>query len=57
MQSIVKELAQHTQTAGFHPQHQMQWHTPVIPALEKWKQEDRKFKAILGYVESETSLG
>jgi hypothetical protein len=21
------------------------WHTPIIPALERWRQEDREFKA------------
>lgn len=28
------------------------WCTPAIPALGNWKQEDPKFKDILGYVTS-----
>jgi hypothetical protein len=25
------------------------WHMLVIPALERWRKEDHKFEAILGY--------
>jgi hypothetical protein len=25
------------------------WHTPGIPALQRWRQKDYKFKAILNY--------
>jgi hypothetical protein len=28
------------------------WHLPVVSACRKEKQEDQKFKAILGYTES-----
>jgi hypothetical protein len=28
------------------------WWIPVIPALWSWRQEDREFKAILGYTVS-----
>jgi hypothetical protein len=32
----------------------LRWHTPVVPALGRWKQEDFKFKfeANLGYTET-----
>jgi hypothetical protein len=26
------------------------WHTPVIPALGRLRQEDREFKSSLGYI-------
>jgi hypothetical protein len=26
------------------------WHTPVISALKRFRQEDHKFKARLGYI-------
>jgi hypothetical protein len=26
------------------------WHVPVIPALGRWRQEDLKFEARLGYI-------
>jgi hypothetical protein len=28
------------------------WHTPVIPVLEKWRQEDQEFKASLNFFET-----
>lgn len=41
------------QHAERHPQHHINWiwrHTPVIPELGRWRQEDPKIKGNNGYI-------
>lgn len=32
------------------------WFVPVIQALERWRQKDQKFKAILSFIVSQKSI-
>lgn len=35
----------------------MRWYVPVIPAFERLKRDDQKFKVLLGYIETKTGDG
>lgn len=52
MARVVEHLSSIHQALGSSPIHTNQewWHTPIISALGRQRQDNQKFKAILGYI-------
>lgn len=57
---LVECLLSNAGSPGFSLQHcreQVQWHKPLSPAPERWRQEDQKYRSLLTTQRVEASLG